>query len=259
MIELSLKDRLQPALLDRLTDDERVVTVFHVTPDAEAIRKLGISFAEIERALATVGLRPAGSGASPASDQVRVRRDYVPAGAVPTLGTVRETLLRPSGGGNPPIRLQACCAVEATRSPNVQPESAERRAMSMRKLRDAVLRDLALLLNASGIDDVVDLDAYPEVRRSVLNYGLRSQAGRMVTSIDAATLARQLRDAIGWFEPRLTDVRVTPEGDGSAGMTMTFRVEAELWGQPVAQHLSLRTSIDVESGDVRVSDSASRS
>ena len=60
---------------------------------------------------------------------------------------------------------------------NTQLESADRRAMSMRRLREAVLRDLGWLLNACGIDDVVDLERYPEVRRSVINFGLRSQAG----------------------------------------------------------------------------------
>ena len=61
---------------------------------------------------------------------------------------------------------------------NTQLESPDRRAMSMRRLREAVLRDLGWLLNACGIDDVVDLERYPEVRRSVLNFGLRSLAGR---------------------------------------------------------------------------------
>jgi predicted component of type VI protein secretion system len=37
---------------------------------------------------------------------------------------------------------------------------------------------------------------------------------------------------------------------------LSFKIDAELWGQPVAQHLVLRTSIDVDTGDVRISDAS---
>jgi type VI secretion system protein ImpF len=130
--------------------------------------------------------------------------------------------------------------------------------MSMSRLREAVLRDLGWLFNASGMDDVVDLESYAEVRRSVLNYGLRSLAGRAVTSIDPIEVSRRIRDAISFFEPRLSSIRVTPEmpDESGEGMTLSFLVEAELWGQPVAQQMSLRTSIDIDTGDVVVSDRA---
>ena len=85
-------------------------------------------------------------------------------------------------------------------------------------------------------------------------------AGRPVSSIDPADVSRRIRDAIAFFEPRLSSIQVTPEArdDQVEGMTMAFLVEAELWGQPVAQHLSLRTSIDVDTGDVAVTDRAGR-
>ena len=52
MAELSLKDRLQPALLDRLTDDERTLTVFRLTLDAGLLREHGLTEADLEPALA---------------------------------------------------------------------------------------------------------------------------------------------------------------------------------------------------------------
>ena len=65
---------------------------------------------------------------------------------------------------------------------------------------------------------------------------------------------------IAYFEPRLSQIRVVPEAreDVSGVMTLSFLVEAELWGQPVAQHLSLSTSIDIESGDVVVGERGAR-
>ena len=257
MVELSLKDRLQPALLDRLVDDERVVTVYQVVLDPALLQAHGLSEQDVERELGLQGLqrlpgagdgsqagplhvyRTTGGGSSQvASRQLRVRAPKEPAG----------------------VPLANLGRVEAGTAVNAQLESPDRRAMSMTRLREAVLRDLRWLFNASGIDDVVDLDRFPEVRRSVLNYGLRSMAGKPVSSIDPVEVSRRIRDAIAYFEPRLSGIRVTPEvqDDKVEGMTLSFLVEAELWGQPVAQHVSLRTSIDVETGDVAVADRAAR-
>lgn len=251
MAELSLKDRLQPALLDRLTDDERTVTVFRLTLDHERLRAHGLSEPDVERALGLQGLRPVGPSVSVGPDATM--RDYQ--AVVRSSGQVSPRALRVRAASGPPdIPLTEFCQIEATASVNSQLESPERRAMSMSRLREAVLRDLGWLFNASGMDDIVDLEPYPEVRRSVLNFGLRSLAGRPVSSIDLHDVCRRIRDAITFFEPRLSHVRVTPEiRDGpDAGLTVSFLVEAELWGQPMAQQLSLRTSIDVESGDVVV-------
>jgi len=255
MAELSLKDRLQPALLDRLTDDERVLTLFRLTLDQAQVRQHGLTEQDVERALGLQGLRPVDVPAA-TTEGVTVR-NYVAPGRTASQVSPRTLRVR-SADGRAEIPLTSFCRVEVTTAPNAQLESSDRRAMSMSRLREAVLRDLGWLFNASGLDDVVDLEPYVEVRRSVLNYGLRSLAGRTVTSIDPIEVSRRIRDAIGFFEPRLSEIRVTPEpsDDSTGGMTLSFLVEAELWGQPVAQQVSLRTSIDVDTGDVVVSDRA---
>jgi len=253
--ELSLKDRLQPALLDRLIDDERLLTIFRVTPDPARMQKLGITEQSIDRVLTTNGFRRLAEAHDKRGPDGVV--DYVAGRS----GTASPRSLRVRGhSGAAESTLADCCSIEVTTAVNTQLEGADRRAMSMRKLREAVLRDLGWLLNASGIDDVVDLERLPEVRRSVLNYGLRSQAGRAISSLDPLEVARRIRDAIAYFEPRLSAVRVLPEDvkRDADGLVIAFLVEAELWGQPLAQHLSLRTSIDVDSGNVDVSDRAAR-
>jgi type VI secretion system protein ImpF len=257
MVELSLKDRLQPALLDRLVDDERVVTVYQVALDLALLREHGLTEPDVERELGLQGLqRVRGSAVGPQDAPVHVYRST---GGPSVQSSSRQLRVRsprdPAG-----VPLANLGRVEAGTAVNAQLESPERRAMSMNRLREAVLRDLRWLFNASGIDDVVDLARYPEVRRSVLNYGLRSLAGKPVSSVDPVEVSRRIRDAIAYFEPRLSGIRVTPEvqDDKVEGMTLSFLVEAELWGQPVAQHVSLRTSIDVETGDVAVADRAAR-
>lgn len=257
MAELSLKDRLQPALLDRLTDDERLITVFRLTLDHQQLRRHGLTEQDIERALGLQGLRPAGTAVAVGKDSTA--REYV--AAVRSAGQVSPRALRVrAANSQADVALTEFCKVETTSTVNPQLESPDRRAMSMSRLREAVLRDLGWLFNASGMEDIVDLEPYGEVRRSVLNFGLRSMAGRSVSSIDPQDVCRRIRDAITFFEPRLSRVRVTAETrDGAdSGMTASFVVEAELWGQPVAQQLSLRTNIDIDSGDVIVADRAAR-
>ena len=257
MAELSLKDRLQPALLDRLTDDGRLVTVFRLTLDVEKMRQHDLTEADVERALGLQGLRPMGSAASAGNGALV--REYRAAGRPSSQASPRLLRVR-TANGKSEVPLVNFCVVESSSAVNSQLESPDRRAMSMTRLREAVMRDLGWLFNASGMDDVIDLEPYPEARRSVLNFGLRSLAGRPVTSIDPLEVARRIRDAIAFFEPRLSGVRVTPEiRDAAAeGMTLSFLVEAELWGQPMAQQLSLRTSIDIDTGDVLVANRVGR-
>lgn len=258
MAEMSLKDRLQPALLDRLTDDDRLVTVYRITLDKARLDEQRLTEQDVERALGLQGLRRVRESAGGNGPIVH---EYVAAGGSASARHASMRSLRIRLANDTHLPLTSVASVEASTVVNAQLESPERRAMSMTRLREAVLRDLRWLFNASGIDDAVDLEPYPEVRRSVVNYGLRSLAGKAVTSIDAVDMARRIRDAIAFFEPRLSQIVVTPEKreEDALEMTLAFLVEAELWGQPLAQHVSLRTSIDVDTGDVRIADRASRS
>ncbi len=128
--------------------------------------------------------------------------------------------------------------------------------MSMRRLREYVCRDLAALLNAMSLESSQELTRYPDVQSSVLNFGMPSLAGTAVVSVDPLKTAALIEQAINRFEPRLRKVRVTPEpsGDGADGHALSFKIDAELWGQPAAQHLILRTRIDMDSGNVSVAE-----
>lgn len=66
-------------------------------------------------------------------------------------------------------------------------EPREARVLTKGQLRTAVLRDLAALMNAItrlGAGD--DLSAYPEVERSVLNYGMPAFAGETASTLGRA-------------------------------------------------------------------------
>lgn len=255
MAELSLRDRLQPALLERLIDDERLLTIFEITVPHEQLRKLQLTERDLTEILAGQGLRR--HGATPANDsQPALRLTCAAAAGRVSLSQLRGLVLKPPGMPQG-IALQSFCEIAARNVLNESMEAGENKSFSARKLREYVCRDLSALLNSSSLDVTVDLASYPHVQRSVLNFGMPSLAGKSARAVDPVQTAATIETAIRRFEPRLSKVRVTPEmgDDGLDTHVLAFRIEAELWGQPVPQRLVLRTSVDVDSGDVRIADS----
>lgn len=142
--------------------------------------------------------------------------------------------------------------------PGKQQESREKRVLSPRQLRQSVIRDLQWLLNCTDLTSVQDLAAYPQVIDSVVNYGLPDLAGKNISSLDEVTLERNLRKAILRFEPRILGhtlrIRVAVERDRMSHNAILFDIEGELWGQPMPQHLYLKTQVDLETGTFDVSE-----
>ncbi|MGQ7932632.1 type VI secretion system baseplate subunit TssE [Paraburkholderia sp. D1E] len=141
--------------------------------------------------------------------------------------------------------------------PDNTQESRERRVLSMRTLRQAVLRDLAWLFNSNGIGILQDLEAFPLAAQSVINYGIPDFSGQTASGIDIEGVARRMRQAIWDFEPRIlrNTVQVRPiEFDQSSHNQLVFELEGELWGQPVPERLFLKTELDLEMGEIRVTD-----
>ncbi|MEO3433947.1 type VI secretion system baseplate subunit TssE [Inquilinus sp. CAU 1745] len=144
--------------------------------------------------------------------------------------------------------------------PGVTQESRDRRVLSVQRLREVVLRDLTWLLNAVNLTAVNDLEDYPEVERSVLNYGLPDMAGHTVSGVDLIELEQLLRRAIIEFEPRILrdtlSVKLLFNESEMNHNAMTFEIQGDLWAQPVPLHMYLRTELDLEIGTVKVSEFA---
>jgi type VI secretion system protein ImpF len=142
--------------------------------------------------------------------------------------------------------------------PEARQESREKRVISPARLRDCVRRDLTWLFNATNLAAVESLQGFPDVLRSVLNYGMPDLAGRTASSIDTRSLEQILCQVIWDFEPRLikksVKVRIFADERVMNHNAMSFDIEAELWAQPLPLRLFLRTEIDLETGGVNVAD-----
>jgi type VI secretion system protein ImpF len=137
--------------------------------------------------------------------------------------------------------------------PEKKEESREKRILSFIKLKQSVMRDLEWLLNAGCLETTQDLSDYPQVKMSVLNYGLPDLSGTTASNVDSTTLERMLRQAIVNFEPRILadslKVRVTNRDQHN---NIIFEIEGELWAQPTPERLYLKTILDLELGSVEV-------
>ncbi len=130
-------------------------------------------------------------------------------------------------------------------------------------LREAVRRDIEALFNVERFESGLQLSDlerkgfetpeelianFPHVRRSVINYGVPSFSGRSITDFDLAALARELREVIAVFEPRLKrdSIRVKVAPGDRAGMKI--EVDAMLMLSPVPERLRLSTMVDLDNG-----------
>jgi type VI secretion system protein ImpF len=132
--------------------------------------------------------------------------------------------------------------------PEQKREALDRQVLTMQQLRNAVLRDLAALLNTTNLGATDDLEGLPLAAASVLNYGVPSFTGAVASSDRVTSLEQSIATAIRQFEPRIRagSVRVRArESTDDAIPRLIFEIQGELWAQPVPQQLFLETSVDI--------------
>ena len=143
-------------------------------------------------------------------------------------------------------------------APDKSSESRTHRVISPRELHAFVKRDLAWLLNTVNLEATDDLQAYPEVAKSVVNFGVPDLSGKTLTEADIPEIRRGLRQAILQFEPRIIPRTLVVEAgldkDRMAHNQLTFLIRGDLWANPVPIELYLRTDLDLETGNVTVSE-----
>jgi len=142
------------------------------------------------------------------------------------------------------------------RQPENSKESTTQQSMSQKAFKEAVIRDLGWLLNSVALDVCVDLDAYPKVKRSVINYGLPDISGHTSSNVDVKMLENSLRRAIREFEPRIIrhslKVNVHTDASDMSHNSLVFEIEGAVFGQPSPFQVVLKSELDLECGDFKL-------
>ena len=142
--------------------------------------------------------------------------------------------------------------------PDKSKESTAQQSMSQKEFKDAVIRDLGWLLNSVSLDVCVDLEAYPEVARSVLNFGLPDISGHTTSTIDARSVENSVKRAIRQFEPRIIRnslrVKVHSNPSDMSHNSLVFEIQGAVFGQPSPFQIVLRSELNLECGEFSVTE-----
>ncbi len=157
----------------------------------------------------------------------------------------------------PSEKLQPCLLDRLTDDePNKKKENRNQRVMSMRRYRQAVLRDLAWLLNTFAHIQQDGFDEFEEIPSSVLNFGVQDITGMTASSLSSEEMRYQLMEALRRFEPRILsntisiDMVVDPEA--MSNRSIRFEIRGDLWAQPIPESLFIKTEMDLETGECQL-------
>lgn len=147
-------------------------------------------------------------------------------------------------------------------APETRRETFDQQTLTFLQLRQAVLRDIAWLLNTTNLATTDDLAGLALTAKSTVNYGVPGLAGAINTSSRLDSIEAGIAEAIRAFEPRIRPetltVRLREDGRDQASPAISFEIEGELWAQPVPEQLFLETSIELETRMAVVTDSRTR-
>ncbi|MGP3698898.1 type VI secretion system baseplate subunit TssE [Rhodobacter sp. NSM] len=130
-------------------------------------------------------------------------------------------------------------------------------------LREAVRRDVEALFNTERMqvhlllgttergdtEDPADVLAdFPHVRRSVLNFGVPAFSGRRARDFDTERLARELKEVVATFEPRLKRDSLRIRVDTGDRTGLRIAIEGVLMLAPAPERMRLMTTLDLDSG-----------
>lgn len=136
--------------------------------------------------------------------------------------------------------------------PEALREAGHRQSMTLAQFRDSVLRDLGRLLNTPCHLPDEEINRFPEVRTSVLNYGTPDVTGKTASTLNPRIFELQIAEAIRRFEPRILPrsvvVRIVPGAAGVSPNLIGFEIRGLLWANPIPEQFQLHTTLDLETG-----------
>lgn len=156
-------------------------------------------------------------------------------------------------------RLQPCLLDRLfDDEPRRTSESKHEKVVSLARFKEGIKRDIEWILNSKSRFSDLDEARFGDVKRSVLNFGLRDFTGMTSENLSGPEVERALHRALTTFEPRILAgtlrVRQIAVDDGSEGAelhrinALDFEISGKLWAEPLPQDFTLRTELILEDG-----------
>lgn len=122
-------------------------------------------------------------------------------------------------------------------------------------LRAEVAKDLVSLMNTTNLESSQDLSAVPQVRSSILNYGIPDLVRRSIDEMKVENITKEIEQALTVYEPRLIAQSIRVERDRRVKigeLKVRFTVRADLRCDPVNVPLEFVADVELESGKIKV-------
>jgi type VI secretion system protein ImpF len=121
-------------------------------------------------------------------------------------------------------------------------------------MRASVRRELGWLLNTVHLEASVDLDPFPQVKTSVLNYGMPDLTGRASTVAAVRARANQIADQIRNFEPRLDGAGLEVSAQPGVGLdnAVAYLIRGDITSAVRAMPVQYFANVEVETGEAVV-------
>ena len=133
--------------------------------------------------------------------------------------------------------------------------ASARVAITESTLRREVSRDLDALMNTIALESSEDLEQFPAVRKSIINFGFPDIAHRSIDELSVDHIADELKAMLMHYEPRLLadSVHIARDRDVSADdLKVRFIVRADLYCEPLNVPVEFIADLELDSGQIAV-------
>ena len=129
-----------------------------------------------------------------------------------------------------------------------------RQPVSEAVLRSEVSRNLSALLNTVHMEATEDMALTPNVRRSILNFGIPDLSSYTIDEGRVDDLAQMIREAVVAFEPRIVAETIETERDRNVDdeLSVRFLVRGDLRSEPLNLPVEFIAEMERDSAKFRI-------
>jgi type VI secretion system protein ImpF len=124
-------------------------------------------------------------------------------------------------------------------------------AITFRQLKKDIFENIAMLLNSRSHPREKELEKWPELKESVLSYGLSDFCGRMSSRNENEEIREHILKQLLYFEPRLAADSVSvvflanPDGSNSV---LEFQIQGRIEVGELNEEIVFISKLDLETG-----------
>ncbi|MDB6141976.1 MAG: type secretion protein [Pseudomonas sp.] len=137
--------------------------------------------------------------------------------------------------------------------PHQATEAASRRMCSLGEYKASIVRDLEILVNTRQCLVANDVELFPDLKGSILEYGMPDFTSKGVLNPEDRLLVQgQLEHAINVGDRRFREVKVKLLNQQAGHRMLTFRVEALLRIHDATRQVSFDAVLQVNTQEYKV-------